>query len=88
LNPLTTAATIYAKALFGCPRFRVTRRATGQTVTFGPYEWIYNPVGVTFATMRQIEDLSTKGEGPIEVIQWPAGEVVFDGQRKDGVASD
>jgi len=46
-------------------------------------------VGVTFATMRQIEDLSAKGEGPIEVIQWPAGKVVFtDGQWKDGVASD
>ena len=36
-----------------------------------------------------IEDLSAKGEGPIEVIQWPAGKVVFtDGQWKDGVASD
>jgi hypothetical protein len=46
-------------------------------------------VGVIFATMRQIEDLSAKGEGPIEVIQWPAGEVVFtDGQWKDGVAND
>jgi hypothetical protein len=78
-----------AKPLFGRPRVKVTQRATGQTVTFGAYEWIYNPLGITFATKRQIEDLSARGEEPIQVIQWPEGEVVFtDGKWKNGVADD
>jgi hypothetical protein len=78
-----------AKPLFGCPRVKVTQRTTGQTVAFGPYEWIHNPRGITFATMRQIEELSAKGERPIQVLQWPAGEVVLtDGQWKGGASYD
>jgi hypothetical protein len=59
----------------------VTRRTEGQTATFGPYEWIYNPLGITAATWRQIEELCTKGEGPIQVIQWPGREVIFDSRK-------
>lgn len=62
----------------------VTRRYSGQTALFGKLEWIFSPGGLTASSMRQIERLSAKGEGPIIVIQWPAGEVVFEqGKWKD-----
>ena len=76
------------------PRFNeaelnVTRRPKGQTVTFGLYEWIYNPNGITEDTRHQIGELTAKGEGPIRVIQWPAGDVIFrDGKWKDGADDD
>jgi hypothetical protein len=78
-----------AKPCFGREQERSTRRAAGQTVTFGSYEWIYNPGGITPATKQQIEELSAQGEGPLQVVQWPKGEIVFqDGKWKGSAAEE
>ena len=58
-------------------RSGISRRSMGQTVIFARYEWLYNPHGITKSTVRQIEELSAKGEGPITVIQWPEGKLVY-----------
>jgi hypothetical protein len=63
---------------------KVTRRTRGQTAVFSVYEWLYNPCGLTAATRRQIDELTAQGEGPVRVIQWPSGEVIYrDGQWSD-----
>ena len=58
----------------------MSRREHGQTAWFNSYEWIYSPNGLTAATWRQIGELRARGEGPIKVIEWPQGAIIYDSQ--------
>jgi len=42
---------------------------------FGPYEWAYNPDGLTDATLQQIRKLQQQKK-PVVIYQWPKGELV------------
>ena len=55
------------------------KRSHGQTVTCAGHEWLYAPYGIKDETIDQILELTAKGEGPFEVIQWNEykGTVIF-----------
>jgi hypothetical protein len=54
----------------------LTRRHRGQTAMFGRYEWIYNPDGLTHATLVQIQQLQRAKQGPVSIYQWPKGALI------------
>ena len=63
-------------------KVKVHKRSKGQTVTYGPWEWLYAMNGIRPSTRRQIEELTAQGE-VMTVTQWPSGEVIFsDGKWK------